>query len=110
MTVASEWSKAVVARDGKCEGCGAVEGLHAMRRDKDKPYVPGNGLTICGPCRVRVYAVRKRPVKIKTERPQRRTMMAKIAELEAVVTQLGGNPKGGRDHPKNRFPNPWPQE
>jgi len=41
--------RAVVARDGACQRCGATTGLHAHH------LVPGNhdphvGVTLCGPC------------------------------------------------------------
>lgn len=50
------WARAVISRDGgKCQRCGATEGLHAHHI---KPFAEfpelrwelSNGLTVCGPC------------------------------------------------------------
>lgn len=101
------WSKAVIERDGKCCDCGrglAIVGvMHAMRLDRTKPLVPENGVAICGYCRQVRYEKRAK-VRIRSGRPQRKTLLARIKELEAALAAEKQKRRG------ERFPNPWPQE
>jgi len=109
-----EWSRAVVARDGKCCDCGAtgtvnggvIEGLHAMRLDRGGPMTLANGVTVCELCRLARYGKRAK-VRLRSEDPQKRTLWKRIRELEAEVKRLRGDRQKRRG---DRFPNPWPAE
>ena len=80
----SEWSKAVKGRDGKCVKCGREDGIGAARIDKDGGFDLANGVTLCTTCRTSAYA---RKVRLDRDRPQKKTLLARIAELEAALRE-----------------------
>ena len=82
----SEWSKAVKGRDGKCVKCGREVGLGAARIDKDGAFELANGMALCVTCKGRHYP---RKVRLDRERPQKKTLLARIAELEAALRASG---------------------
>ena len=83
----SEWSKAVRERDGKCVKCGREDGLGAARIDRDGAFDLANGVTLCVTCKGKHYP---RKVRLDRERPQRKTLLARIAELEAALREVSG--------------------
>lgn len=92
--ILAEWSKAVKERDGKCMECGREEDLHA-HHIKPKSTHPElkldieNGITLCYGCHKRAHE-NNRAVRIRSNKPQRRTLFKKIAELEEKVSILKG--------------------
>ena len=92
MKTLAEWSKAVKERDGKCVECGKCEDLHA-HHVKPKSTHPelkldvSNGKTLCYRCHKAEHE-RNRPVRIRTSRPQRKTLEARIEYLESVIREL----------------------
>lgn len=105
-----KWSKAVIARDGKCCDCGATQWLHAYRVDKTKLLEVENGAVLCGNCRkVRYEAGLVRKVR-RRGKPWRAKLLAKIAELEGERDRLVAEVKAAGRKPKERFSNPWPGE
>lgn len=100
-----EWVIAVKNRDGKCLECGKKEDLHA-HHIKPKSTHPklkldvGNGKTLCYSCHKKEHE-KNRPVRIRSEYPQRRTLLKKIEELELEIARLKGINKEasrGRNH------------
>lgn len=77
MSKLSEWSKAVIARDRKCVRCGSVKGLKAYREED---------VALCEVCYRKAHESR-RPVDMSSERPQRKTLLRRIAELEKLTRQ-----------------------
>jgi len=84
------WSKAVLARDGKCMECGSISDLHAhhiKRRNEDpKRWLDvDNGVTLCGQCQRKRYE-KDRKVRIgRSKSPQKKTLVRRIEELERLV-------------------------
>lgn len=82
----------VKARDGKCIHCGRMEDLHA-HHIKPKWSHPElkldleNGVALCYRCHKAEHE-RHRPVRLRTERPRRKTLVAKIQELEDKIVML----------------------
>ena len=97
------WSMDVLQWHRECCDCGAKEGLHAFRVDPGRPLVLDNGVAICTPCRLVRYKARPKPVDMSAERPRRKTLLARIKELEAAL-------EAEKQMRRGRFPNPWPQE
>lgn len=85
------WADAVKARDGKCVCCGRAEDLHA-HHIKPKASSPelkldvSNGKTLCYRCHKAEHE-KNRPVRVRSKRPQRRTMEARIAWLESRLVE-----------------------
>jgi len=92
-----EWAASVKLRDGKCVKCGRSEDLHA-HHIKPKATHPelklevSNGMTLCYKCH-KLEHERKRPVRLRSARPQRRTLLRKIDELTNLVRALRGGDK-----------------
>lgn len=87
-----QWADAVKARDGKCLKCGTTEDLHAHHvlpksTHPELSLDPDNGMTLCYRCHKAEHE-KSRHVRIRTNRPQRRTLEAKIAELTEELTTL----------------------
>jgi len=86
------WANAVKERDGKCVACGKKEDLHA-HHIKPKASHPelmldiDNGKTLCYACH-KLEHEKNRPTRIRSNRPQRRTMEKKIKELEIKIKEL----------------------
>ena len=94
-TKLSEWSAAVKARDGKCLDCGSLKDLHA-HHDKPKSTHPelaldlDNGRTLCYRCHKATHErMRERGARLgRSNRPQRKTLEKRIAELERELVAL----------------------
>ena len=86
------WADAVKTRDGKCCRCATTDDLHA-HHIKPKSTHPelaldiANGETLCYRCHKAEHE-RNRPVRLRSNRPQRRMLERRIAELEATVLNL----------------------
>jgi predicted nucleic-acid-binding Zn-ribbon protein len=86
------WSNAVRERDGKCLKCGKTEDLHA-HHIKPKATHPElildvkNGKTLCYSCHKSEHE-QNRPVRIRSQRPRRKTLEKKIQELEKIIEDL----------------------
>lgn len=89
-----EWSAQVRERDGKCMDCGSINDLHA-HHIKHKVTHPelildlSNGKTLCYRCHKAEHE-RNRPPRIRSDKPNRKTLLKQIAYLEdfsAKVTQ-----------------------
>jgi len=83
------WADAVKARDGKCVDCGTDEDLHAhhIKAKSSHPEISldvSNGKTLCYRCHKAEHE-RNRPVRIRSNRPQRRTLQARIKGLEDAL-------------------------
>lgn len=88
----NEWADSVKARDGKCVECGKEEDLHAhhIKPKSTHPELsldPSNGKTLCYRCHKAEHE-KNRPIRIRSNRPQRRKLQARIAQLEAKVSEL----------------------
>lgn len=98
----SEWSKAVVQRDGKCVDCGTSDPLHA-HHVKPKSLHPelrfdlSNGVAVCPTCHVKRHNAARVPVSRATiRRPFRKTLEKQLAHwkdraerAEARLAELG---------------------
>lgn len=88
------WSAAVKERDGKCMECGRVEDLHA-HHIKPKSTHPElkldveNGKTLCYGCHKSEHE-KNRPVRVRSEKPNRKTLLMIIKHLESKVATLEG--------------------
>ena len=82
-----EWSSFVRLRDARCTCCGKESDLHA-HHVKPKSLYPAlkfdtdNGIALCYSCHKREHEV-NRPVRVRSERPQKKTLILKVADLEA---------------------------
>jgi translation initiation factor 1 (eIF-1/SUI1) len=86
------WADSVKSRDGKCGECGKSEDLHAHHIKPKSTYPelsldPNNGKTLCYRCHKAEHE-KNRPVRIRSNRPQRKKLEARISELEAEVARL----------------------
>lgn len=91
-TALAAWATAVKARDGKCLECGSTDDLHAHHNipksvRPDLALDVDNGRTLCYRCHKRWHE-QNRPQRIRSGRPQRRTLETKLAELQAEVERL----------------------
>ena len=82
----AKWSQFVRERDGKCVKCGKVDDLHAHHIQPKSLYPDlmletDNGVTLCYSCHRKSHEG-KRPLRIRSERPHRDTLMAKRHDLE----------------------------
>jgi len=88
----SVWSKEVKARDGRCMECGSINDLHA-HHIKQKATNPElrldieNGRTLCYSCYKKWHEA-NRSVRIRSNMPQRRTLIKKIESLEEEVIEM----------------------
>ena len=92
MTSLSDWSKAVKARDKKCMCCGKESDLHA-HHIKHKSTHPelildiDNGKALCYSCH-KLEHENNRPVRIRSNRPRRKTLNSRIEELEEMYRDI----------------------
>lgn len=82
----TEWAKLVKQRDGQCMDCGKTTDLHAhhvLHRSTNPELTLelDNGKTLCYTCHKAEHE-RNRPPRIRSKRPQRRTLEAIIKRLE----------------------------
>jgi hypothetical protein len=87
-----EWSSKVKARDGKCMSCGSLNDLHAhhIKHKQSHPELMldlSNGKTLCYRCHKAEHEL-NRPLRIRSNRPQRRTLEKRIAYLENFITEI----------------------
>ena len=88
----SEWSAAVKERDGKCMECGSLEHLHA-HHVQPRSLFPElklsleNGRTLCYGCHKRWHE-QNRPPRVRSGRPQRKTLQKMIDHLSEEVSRL----------------------
>lgn len=94
MTVSklSLWSAQVKARDGKCLDCGSVENLHAhhVLPKSTHPELKldvSNGRTLCYGCHKKWHEA-NRPPRVRSGRPQRKTLERYIEHLENENKEL----------------------
>jgi hypothetical protein len=92
MRTLQEWSKAVKERDGRCMECGSLEHLHAHHvlpksTNPELRLEVSNGRTLCYGCHKRWHE-QNRPPRLRTNRPQRKTLNRRIEYLEAEVKRL----------------------
>ena len=85
------WSKAVRSRDGKCLHCGSLSDLHAhhVKPKSTHPelkYELSNGVTLCYRCHKQEHE--KNRVRVRSNKPQRRTLYRQIEGLQAEVRAL----------------------
>ena len=86
------WADDVKARDGKCMECGTLHDLHA-HHIKPKAAHPeltldlSNGKTLCYRCHKAEHE-RNRPPRIRTDRPQRKSLEKRIQFLEAEIKMV----------------------
>jgi hypothetical protein len=91
----SEWSKAVIARDGKCMDCGLLEPLHAhhIKPKSTHPelrYDLDNGVSVCPNCHHKRHQLEGKPrVQAKKRGPHRKTLERQLAWAQR---QLDGRP------------------
>lgn len=88
-----EWSRQVKARDGKCMHCGRLEDLHAhhIKPKATHPELSGdvaNGITLCYRCHKAEHERTRSPRIRGAGKPQRRTLLKRIAQLEGQVASL----------------------
>lgn len=86
MSKLSDWSVAVRARDGVCRKCGTSKDLHAhhVKPKSERPDLAldlDNGVTLCYRCHKAEHEA-GRPVRIRSERPRVKTLMARVKHLE----------------------------
>jgi predicted RNase H-like nuclease (RuvC/YqgF family) len=72
--------------------CGVLDDLHAHHIKPKSTHADlklslENGVTLCYRCHKAEHE-RNRPVRIRSNRPQRKTMERRIAELEQMVAEL----------------------
>lgn len=87
-----EWSKQVKLRDGKCTDCGSTHDLHAhhIKHKQTNPELKldlENGKTLCYRCHKAEHE-RNRPPRIRSSRPQRRTLQKRIDYLENFLAEV----------------------
>lgn len=86
-----EWSRSVKERDGKCMKCGKLDDLHAhhVKPKSTHPelkYVVENGVTLCYTCHKKEHEANR--IRVRSARPQRKTLDRKIEMLEGMVAEL----------------------
>lgn len=86
-----DWADAVKSRDGKCMDCGSINDLHAHHikpksSHPDLRLAVDNGKTLCYGCHKKEHE-RNRPIRIRSSRPQRRVLLARIESLEEIVRE-----------------------
>jgi predicted RNase H-like nuclease (RuvC/YqgF family) len=89
-----EWADKVKTRDGRCVECGTVEDLHAhhIKPKSSHPELSlelGNGKTLCYRCHKAEHE-RNRPMRIRSNKPRRSTLEARVRQLEKMVQELEG--------------------
>lgn len=87
-----EWSKAVKARDKKCQECGTDKDLHAHHiiPKAERPDLTldlSNGKALCYRCHKQEHE-RNRTVRIRSENPHKATIAARLKALDAKVKAL----------------------
>lgn len=90
----SEWSKAVIQRDGKCADCGALAPLHA-HHIKPKSTHPelrfdlSNGAAVCPTCHWKRHRDVAPPrSQAKKRGPHRKTLARQVEHLEGEIARL----------------------
>ena len=83
------WANEVKRRDRKCVVCGTTYDLHAhhIKPKSSNPELAfdiSNGITLCYRCH-KVEHERNRQVRIRTKRPQRKTLIKRIEYLERTL-------------------------
>ena len=92
MSKLSDWSNAIKSRDGKCIKCGKLDDLHS-HHIKPKSMYPelmfdlSNGITLCYSCHKKEHE-NNRPIRSRGLKPQRKTILKKLAQLETENLQL----------------------
>jgi hypothetical protein len=86
------WADAVKIRDGACMECGSDKDLHAHHifPKSSHPELAldvGNGKTLCYGCHKSEHE-KNRPLRIRSNKPQRRTLQAVIDALTGEVSML----------------------
>lgn len=96
-----QWSKEIRDRDGKCLECGRTEDLHAHHikprsTHPELSFELSNGKTLCYGCHKAEHE-RNRPVRVRSNKPQRNTLarqnaylLLRIEELKREVKLLKG--------------------
>jgi len=84
------WASAVKSRDGKCLDCGSVDDLHAHHIKPKSAYPElifdvSNGRTLCYRCHKAEHE-RNRPVRVRSNQPQRRTLKRQIEQLSEELS------------------------
>ena len=87
-----DWADKVKARDGKCVHCGETEDLHAHHikpksTHRDLILDVANGKTLCYRCHKAEHE-RNRPIRIRSNRPQRRVLNKLVLELQERIKCL----------------------
>ena len=88
----AEWSRAVRERDEKCRHCGTDQDLHAhhvlpKHSHPDLRLDLSNGITFCYRCQKREHE-KNRPTRLRTERPRKKTLLKRLAEMESQASQV----------------------
>ena len=86
------WSAQVKARDGKCMECGVLDNLHAHHvlpksTHPELKFDVSNGRTLCYSCHKKWHED-NRPPRVRSGRPQRKTLEKYIAHLESENREL----------------------